>query len=29
MKYEQEFLDYINPIITNDEFIKRKDYMHC
>ena len=28
MKYEQEFLDYINPIITNDEFIKRKDYMH-
>ena len=23
MKYEQEFLDIINPIITNEEFLKR------
>ena len=26
MKYEQEFLDIINPIITNEEFLKRKKY---
>ena len=28
MKYEQEFLDIINPIITNEEFLKRKKYHH-
>ncbi|MDD5865351.1 MAG: HDIG domain-containing protein [bacterium] len=26
--YFQEFLDIINPIINNKEFLKRKDYAH-
>lgn len=28
MKYDKEFLKYIEAIINNDEFIKRKKYMH-
>ena len=26
--YPQEFLDLINPVIKNEEFLKRKEYMH-
>lgn len=28
MKYEKEFLNYIDPIIHNKEFLKRKEYAH-
>ena len=26
--YFQEFLDIVNPIINNEEFLKRKNYAH-
>ena len=28
MTYDKEFLDYINPIINNEEYLKRKNFMH-
>ena len=28
MTYDKEFLDYVNEILNNKEFIKRKKYMH-
>lgn len=28
MKYDKEFIEYITPIIENEEYQKRKKYMH-
>lgn len=28
MEYEEQFLKIINPIITHEEYLKRKNYMH-
>ncbi len=28
MTYDKEFQDYVNEILNNKEFIKRKKYMH-